>query len=119
MQYLSLNFFDEEGQVGVGEAQVRGRNAMMLDVRWYVLMVGMSGGQRRVVGMRPRIVPVQRILARVASTTVFSGLGQRAFGERRMTSRDFVAVRFNNSLLKVQQFVHAQYTIVAKGHQAG
>jgi len=103
MQYLALDFFDEEGQVGVGEAQVRGRNAMMLEVRWYMFMVGMSKGQRRVVGMRPRIVPIQWLLARVVSTTVFSGLGQRAFGERRTTSRDFVAIRLNNSLLKVQQ----------------
>jgi hypothetical protein len=92
---------------------------MMLDVRWYMFMVGMSGGQRLVVGMRPRIVPVQWILARVADTTVFGGLGQRAFGERRMTSRGFVAICFDNSLLKVQQFVHAQHTIVTEGHQTG
>lgn len=79
MQYLAFDFFDEEGQVGAGEAQIRGRDAMVLDARWYMLMVRMSGGQRRIVGMRPRIVPVQWILARVAGTTVFSGLGQRAF----------------------------------------
>jgi hypothetical protein len=44
LQHLALDFFDEERQVGAGEAQVGGREAMVLDVRRNVLVVGMSTG---------------------------------------------------------------------------
>ena len=50
VQYLTLDFFDEKGQVGAGEAQVGSRNAVVFDVRRHVLVMGMRAGQRRVFG---------------------------------------------------------------------
>ena len=58
LQHLLLDFFDEEGQVGAGEAQVGGGDAMVLNVGRHVLMVGMSGGKGQVIGVRLRVVSV-------------------------------------------------------------
>ena len=53
LQYLTLDLFDQKGQVGAGEAQVGGWNAMVLDVRRDVLVVRMSHGQGSIMGVWP------------------------------------------------------------------
>ena len=40
LQHLALDFFDEKRQVGTSKAQVGGWDAMMLDVRRHMLVVG-------------------------------------------------------------------------------
>ena len=57
-QDFSLNLLNQEGQVGTGEAQIRRRDAVTLDIRRNVFMMRVGTGKRRIAGMRKRIVPV-------------------------------------------------------------
>jgi hypothetical protein len=67
-----INFFDEKRQVGAGEAQVGGRDAMVLDVGRDVLMVRICAGQRRVIRVRLRtaVAVPRRITINVERRTV-------------------------------------------------
>jgi len=49
LQHLALDFFDEEGQVGAGETQVGGGDAIVLNVGRNVFMVGIRAGQRWII----------------------------------------------------------------------
>jgi hypothetical protein len=73
-QHLTLDFFDEERQVRMDETQCGGWDAMAFDVRRHMLVMRMRGGQSGVIGVRPRIVPIQFVLVRVAGAAVFGGL---------------------------------------------
>ena len=63
LQHLALDFFDEKRQVGAGEAQIGGRDAMVLDVWRYMLVVGEAACQAGIVGVFPGIIPVELLLA--------------------------------------------------------
>jgi len=53
LEQVALDFGDERREIGLGKAEVGRWDAVMLDVRWNVLVMRMSGCQRRVVGVRP------------------------------------------------------------------
>jgi len=84
-QQRLLNLPDQERQVGLSEAQARGRDAVMLYVRGNVLMVGMRGGQRGVIGVRLGIIPVELLatapdLIAVSCDSPMSSSKSQSFG---------------------------------------
>lgn len=62
LQHLALNFADQEGEVGVSEAEIRRGDAIVFDVGRHMLVVWMRAGQRWIVWVRGGVVPVELLL---------------------------------------------------------
>ena len=58
-----LDLMDQKREVGSRKTQIGGRDAVMPDVRRDMFMMGISAGQRRIVRVRLRVVPVQLFAA--------------------------------------------------------
>ncbi|MDH7487429.1 MAG: hypothetical protein QHJ81_14295 [Anaerolineae bacterium] len=54
---------DQERQIGLSEAEIGRGNAMVFDVRGDVFVVGMGAGQRWIIGMGLRIIPVEPFIS--------------------------------------------------------
>jgi hypothetical protein len=92
LQHLALDFFDEERQVGAGEAQVWGWDAMMLDVRRNVLIVREASRQAGIVGVFPGIIPVELSLA----------------------LPDFIRIGCDPLAGEIKTFIHAQHNTLVE-----
>ena len=58
-----LNLSNQHRQVGVGEAYLWCRNAVVPDVGWHVLVVRKCWGEGYIVRVRKVVVPVQALFA--------------------------------------------------------
>jgi hypothetical protein len=54
-----LNLADQKGEIRFGERELGRRDAMVLDIGKDMFVMGMSGGQGRIVRVRPGIVPIE------------------------------------------------------------
>jgi hypothetical protein len=92
--HQGLNLINQERKIGGGKTQTRGRNPVMLDVRWDMFMMGMGTGERRIVGMGLRVIPVQFLatvpdLIAVALNSQWAGTpGQALLDDQAMPSRE-------------------------------
>ena len=112
LQHLALDLFDEEWQVGAGEAQAGGWYAMMFDVGRHVLVVGVGTSQRRVIRVREGIVPMKLLLTGVSCLAVLSCSGEIGTIRRHMGTRDLVAIAFDDSQLKIEVLLHAEDNVL-------
>lgn len=73
-----LDFRNQHWQVWSLKAHLLGRYTVVLHIRWYVLVVGMSRLERRLVGMWLGVVPTELLFAAPDLVTVTVDHGRQA-----------------------------------------
>jgi hypothetical protein len=87
---------------------------MVFDIGGDVLVVGMRGIQCRIIGVGPRVVPIQLAFRDVMRAAIRFRIWKRMLNKWGTAARDLVSIGGDTPPLKVQHFVYAQHDIISK-----
>ena len=108
----SLNLSNQKRQIGAGEGKFRREDAVVFDIRGNMLVVRVGGGQRRVLRVRERVIPIQFLFVMVCGHAVFDSRQLDELRERQLAAGDFVTIVLNLPVTdKSQVFQNAQHNV--------
>ena len=96
VQDVPLDLFDHKRQIGPGESQIGRYDTVMFDIRGDVLVVGIGTGERGILGMGERIVPVELFLVGVGCPAILGSPWGVWHIQRSPGARDLVAIALDD-----------------------